>query len=297
MTGTVLCVGALSLDTIFRLDSLPAGPGKFLPTEAVEVAQGMATAQAATIVRLGGRARLWASCGDDANGDRIIAQITEAGIDLSALRRVPGARSGFSSIFMDRHGERMIVPHYDPALRTPPSSLPDLDGIALTSVDVRWPDAALLALGAAHDRGLPTLVDIDTGPEDVLLKLFHNADMAIASADGARVLTGESDPLAAVKAMGRQHPGLVAVTTGEDGAFWRAPMGDRIDHVRPRRVEAIDTLAAGDVFHGAFALRIAEGAEYFEAFEFAATAAALKCTRFGGRLGAPTRAEVDALLA
>ena len=297
MTGTVLCVGALSLDTIFRLDALPAGPGKFLPTEAVEVAQGMATAQAATIVRLGGNARLWASCGDDPNGDRIVAQLTEAGIDLSALRRVPGARSGFSSIFMDRHGERMIVPQYDPALRTAPATLPRLDGVVLASVDVRWPDAALLALAAVHDRGLPTLVDLDTGPQDVLLKLFHNADMAIASADGARVLTGESDPFAAVKAMGRQHPGLVAVTTGEDGAFWRAPMGDRINHVRPRRVEAVDTLAAGDVFHGAFALRIAEGANYFDALEFAAVAAAIKCTRFGGRLGAPTRAEVEAMLA
>ena len=297
MTGAVLCVGALSLDTIFRLDTLPAGPGKFLPTEAVEVAQGMATAQAATIVRLGGRARLWASCGDDANGDRIVAQLAEAGIDLGALRRVPGARSGFSSIFMDRHGERMIVPHYDPALRTPPAAPPDLADVALASVDVRWPDAALMALAAAHDRGIPTLVDLDTGPPDVLVKLFHNADMAIASTDGARVLTGEADPLAAVRSMGRQHPGLVAVTTGEDGAFWRAPMGDRVNHVRPRRVEAVDTLAAGDVFHGAFALRIAEGANYFDAFEFAAVAAAIKCTRFGGRLGAPTRAEVEAMLA
>ena len=216
--------------------------------------------------------------------------------DRSGERRVPGARSGFSSIFMDRHGERMIVPYYDPELRSAPAALPDLDDVALASVDVRWPDAALLALGAMHDRGLPTLVDLDTGPEDVLLKLFHNADMAIASADGARVLTGERDPLAAVRAMGRQHPGLVAVTTGEDGAFWRAPMDDRINHVRPRHIEAVDTLAAGDVFHGAFALRIAEGAAYSDAFEFAAAAAALKCTRFGGRLGAPTRAEVEALL-
>ena len=296
MSGVVLCVGALSLDTIFRLDTLPSGSGKFLPTEAIEVAQGMATAQAATIVRLGGKARLWASCGDDANGDRIVAQLTDAGIDLSALRRVPGARSGFSSIFMDRHGERMIVPNYDPALKTPPATLPDLSDVVLASIDVRWPEAALMALAAVHDRGFPTLVDLDTGPQDVLLKLFHNADMAIASSDGARVLTGEADPLAAVKAMGRQHPGLVAVTTGEDGAFWRAPMGDRVNHVRPPRVDAVDTLAAGDVFHGAFALRIAEGADYSDAFEFAAAAAAIKCSRFGGRLGAPTRAEVEMML-
>jgi len=92
MTGVVLCVGALSLDTIFRLEVLPSGPGKFLPIEAIEIAQGMATAQAATIVKLGGSARLWASCGDDATGDRIVEQLTDAGIDLSALRRVPRAR-------------------------------------------------------------------------------------------------------------------------------------------------------------------------------------------------------------
>ena len=43
----ILCVGALTMDTIFRLEDLPVGPGKFIPTEAVEVAEGMAAAQAA----------------------------------------------------------------------------------------------------------------------------------------------------------------------------------------------------------------------------------------------------------
>jgi sulfofructose kinase len=297
MTGVVLCVGALSLDTIFRLETLPAGPGKFLPIEAVEVAQGMATAQAATIVRLGGRARLWASCGDDARGDRIVDELTAAGIELDDLRRVPGARSGFSSIFMDGQGERIIVPRYDPALTSPPDETPNLDGIDLVSVDVRWPAAALWAISAAHDRRIPTLVDIDTGPRETLLELFHNADMAIASADGARVLTGEADPLAALKVMGREHPGLVAVTMGQDGTFWRAPLTGPVRHVRPRKVEAVDTLAAGDVFHGAFALRFADGAAPADAFEFASAASAIKCTRFGGRLGAPTRSEVEASLA
>jgi sulfofructose kinase len=61
-------------------------------------------------------------------------------------------------------------------------------------------------------------------------------------------------------------------------------------------VSAIDTLAAGDVFHGAFTLAIGEGRDVTGAARFANAAAALKCTRFGGRLGAPSRAEVEALL-
>ena len=94
------------MDTIFRLEALPAGPGKFIPLDAVEVAEGMAAAQAATIVRLGGEAALWASAGDDAIGDRLVAQISGEGVDCSRVRRVAGARSGFSTIFMDRGGER-----------------------------------------------------------------------------------------------------------------------------------------------------------------------------------------------
>ena len=63
------------------------------------------------------------------------------------------------------------------------------------------------------------------------------------------------------------------------------------------KVEAIDTLAAGDVFHAGMALALAEGRDEIAAMRFGAAAAALKCTRFGGSMGAPSRGEVDALLA
>ena len=62
------------------------------------------------------------------------------------------------------------------------------------------------------------------------------------------------------------------------------------------RVDAIDTLAAGDVFHAGFALALAEGGDEVEALRFGAAAAGLKCTRFGGSMGAPARTEVEALL-
>ena len=61
-------------------------------------------------------------------------------------------------------------------------------------------------------------------------------------------------------------------------------------------VEAIDTLAAGDVFHAGFALALAEGCDEVTALRFGSAAAGLKCTRFGGSMGAPARAEVEALL-
>jgi sugar/nucleoside kinase (ribokinase family) len=61
-------------------------------------------------------------------------------------------------------------------------------------------------------------------------------------------------------------------------------------------VHTVDTLGAGDVFHGAFALAITEKQDIPAALRFASAAAALKCTRFGGAFAAPQRAEVEQLL-
>jgi sulfofructose kinase len=63
------------------------------------------------------------------------------------------------------------------------------------------------------------------------------------------------------------------------------------------KVNAVDTLAAGDVLHAGMALALAEGCDELTAMRFGSAAAAIKCSRFGGSMGAPKRAEVDALLA
>jgi sulfofructose kinase len=190
---------------------------------------------------------------------------------------------------MDQEGERIVVPFYDPAIRSRPDALPSMDDVAVVSVDVRWPDAAETALRAARDRGVPGILDLETAPDDVLKRLLPLATHIIASEDGARAATGMAPKQAAI-AMSQRHGSFVAVTAGERGVFW--PGGDQPAFP----VTAVDTLAAGDVFHGAFAFGLAEGWDEPRAIRFSAAAAAIKCTRFGGRLGAPTRAEVEALL-
>ena len=149
----ILSVGALTADTIFRLDTLPLTPGKFIPTEAVEVTGGMASSQAASAARLGAPVKLWASVGDDHRGMQLIDEISREGVDCRAVRKVAGARSAFSTILVDAKGERIIVPRYDPQLIAAPDALPDIDftSLALVMTDVRWPGAAALALAAARE--------------------------------------------------------------------------------------------------------------------------------------------------
>jgi sulfofructose kinase len=87
---------------------------------------------------------------------------------------------------------------------------------------------------------------------------------------------------------------MVGVTLGPQGFLWREAGRER--RTRAPQITAVDTLAAGDVWHGAFALALAERRQIAEAARFANAAAAIKCTRTGGRMGAPRRAEVLALL-
>jgi sulfofructose kinase len=291
----VLCVGALTFDTIFLLDKLPDSTGKIIPLDAVEVAEGMAAAQAATIVRLGGQSALWASAGDDVTGDRLVRDISSAGVDTTLVRRMPGLRSGFSSILMDRAGQTIIVPRYDPEVMAPPERAPDISGFSAVMVDVRWPGAARLALIAAREAGIPGILDADMAAAEILEDLFPLASHVVSSESAARVLAGGSGPADAARRLGERHPGFVAVTAGADGCWWRD--GGDFRHTPARKISAVDTLAAGDVFHAAFALLLVEGRPMDEIIRFASAAAAIKCTRFGGRLGAPDRAEVEAFLA
>ncbi|TJV28316.1 MAG: sugar kinase, partial [Mesorhizobium sp.] len=108
----LLSVGALTLDTILRVDTLPARQGKFIAADGVQIASGMASSAACAARRLGAHVSLWASAGDDLVGDQLVAGIEAEGVDCSFVRRVAGARSALSAILVDTHGERIIVPFY-----------------------------------------------------------------------------------------------------------------------------------------------------------------------------------------
>ncbi|WP_095084890.1 sugar kinase [Mesorhizobium sophorae] len=298
-TVRLLSVGALTLDTILRVETLPGHQGKFIASDGVQIASGMATSAACAAHRLGADVSLWASAGDDSVGDQLIAGIEAEGIDCSFVRRVSGARSALASILVDAHGERIIVPFYDSQAQADPEALPlaDLSAFDAVLVDVRWPGAAALALEAAHAIGRPAILDADTAPRDVLELLLPLASHIVASEPAARILCGaELDSRQACEALARRGDVFVAVTGGAAGTWWfdRATGSSR--HVAAPKIKAVDTLAAGDVFHGAFAVGLAEAMPVEQALRFASAAAALKCLRFGGRLGAPDRAETLAMM-
>lgn len=290
----VLCVGAAVLDTVYMLPSLPSGGGKYLPTAAYQFAAGMASSAAAAIARLGGTVSLWASVGLDEAGKRVISELTAEAIDCSGVQARDGIRTAMATTLVDAAGERMVVPYYDPRLREPAdwldfSRTADFDAVL---VDVRWPTAAEPVLRAARENGVPTILDADVSPLETLERLAPLADYPIFSEPAAYLLSGEKTIDGALGSLAERLGGMVAITAGPLGTYYQASPGAGIKRRPAPRVDAVDTLSAGDVYHGAFALATAEGSSLEESIDFANAAAALKCTRPGGRLGSPNRKEL-----
>ena len=294
----ILCAGMAVLDEVFRVERVPAANTKTQASAFASVIGGCAANAAVAIVRLGGNADIAAALGEagrDDVGERILTGLAREGVQGSGIVRVAGASSAISSILVDAAGDRLIATRCDERLFAAAAADPRALVAPVDAVlaDNWLPDLVVPICAAARERGLNVVIDGDgpMGRGDTLVDL---ATHVVFAADALRATTGCDDLGAALAEMSAHVRGFLAVTNGADDILWWKQGPRRLPVFA---VAAVDTLAAGDVFHGAFALALAEGRSEVDALRFAAAAAALKCTRFGGGAAAPQRAEVESLLA
>lgn len=292
----MVALGAICTTAIFQVEHIEPAPAKVMATNRCTVVDGMAISAACAFQKLGGQAQVWARVGEDAEADAMREALGQEGVDARGLFAVPGARSSHAAVIVDARGQRLVVPFHDPQVDTSPHWLPlhELAQTDLLHCDVRWPQGAMAALKAARAQGVPTMVDGDVAPRDILQSLMPLADYAVFSDAGLRAYTGLQDVPTALLQVARMHSRHVGASCGEEGYYWVED--GAIAHAPAISVSVVDTLAAGDVLHGALALAILEGQAMAQAARFACAAASLKCSRFGGRLGCPSREEVMAAL-
>jgi sulfofructose kinase len=295
----ILCAGIIVLDEVFRVERFPHADGKTMARDYFVVNGGCAGNAAVAIARLGGRAALagplGGPAGEDANGDRVLAALAREHVDCSGCERIAGAATALSAIFIDARGDRMIVTHRDDRLAAATPADPQRLVAAADAVlaDNRFPEFVRPICTAARARGLTVVLDADR-PTEVSEDLFRIATHVVFSSECLRTTTGLDDLHAALVHIAGTTSSFLAVTDGPRDVLWLD--GQTLRRSPVFAIHAVDTLGAGDVFHGAFTLALAEGREITAAMRFAAAAAGLKCTRLGGSAAAPDRAEVETLL-
>ncbi len=293
----LIMVGHAALDRIYRVPTFPREPTKIRALESIEVGGGMAANAAVTAARLGAKAELWSRIGDDNAGNIIRAGLRAEKVDIRYVDSFDEVRSSTSAIIVDAQGERLIVGMRDTSIPSSTSWLPleRIQDADVVMVDLRWLEATRVVLQRARMVGCTTVLDADLGAREALPDILKLADYAIFSKPSLREFArGQTDAerLSHVLTLGPRHAG---VTLGPEGYLWREG-GGAAGYQPGFRVETIDTTGAGDAFHGAFSVMLAEGLDTAECARLACGVAAMKCTRLGGRAGLPTRKELDAFL-
>ena len=298
MPPRILCIGMPVRDLTFHTPGVPGRGSKENATAFDEICGGNALNGAIGIARLGGRASICGPMGDakETSSRFIFDQMAHEGIETKHLIHMPGLVTPISAVMIDPSGERTIVTFRDPELWH--VKLPDfdtlLDDCAAILTESRCAEFCTELCAEAIRRGIPVIVDVDRAMS-LREGLLNASSHLVFSSEPLQETADVTDDAQALKKIAKLTGSFLAGTRGPRGTIWLDEKGE-IQETPAFPVHTVDTLGAGDVFHGAFALAITEKQELRQALRFASAAAALKCTRFGGAFAAPQRAEVEELL-
>ncbi|MCE3256151.1 MAG: PfkB [Nitrobacter vulgaris] len=295
----ILCIGMPVRDLTFHVQGLPKRGLKIGAERFEEIAGGNAFNAAVAISRLGGGVAFCGPMGDagETSSRYIFDKAAELGIVMLDIVHMPGLVTPISTVMIDPGGERTIITFRDPELwkvRLPEADrmLSDCDAILAES---RCAAFCTGLCAEARRRGIPVVIDVDSAMsmrEGLLTASSH----LIFSSEALQATADIADDAAALQQLAKVTPSFLAGTRGSQGTVWLDPNGGGLRQTAAFPVHTVDTLGAGDVFHGAFALAMTENQDLEDALRFASAAAAIKCTRFGGAFACPQRAEVEAFL-
>jgi ribokinase len=295
----IVVVGSVTMDLVTRTPQIPRVGQTLIGTGFHTTPGGKGANQSVAAARLGYPVAMVAKVGDDHYGPMLLKSLAEAGVQTGGVEQV-AVSSGIAAIFLADSSENSIVVvpgangNMDRATVDAHAPIIRSAGMVLCQLEIPI-DALSYTLAVCAEAGVPVMLDPAPAaalPDDVWKKIAwftpNETEAAFYLGDGAN--TEES----AQKLLERGLGGVV-LKRGSEGAYVAVP--GKGGWVPSFAVQAIDTVAAGDCFNGAFAVALLEGRDPWQAARFANAAAAICVTRRGAQAAMPTRAEVDALMA
>jgi len=257
--------------------------------------------------RLGSRCGYITRVGDDPFANFLVACWQREGINVEAVRRVPGF-NGVYFISTTPSGEREFI-YYRRGSAASTLSARDASAGYLRRAKVFHSSGITQALSSSARRcvahayraasrlGLRTSYDPNFRPRLWPAERARAAFEEIAphiqvilpsSPEDTLALAGSADPRRAIEHFWRLGIGIVAVKQGAKGCWLGYQRRKR--HIAAPAAKVVDTTGAGDAFDGAFLHGLALGMSPEEAARLAVATAALSLRARGAIAGLPRRA-------
>ncbi|EMK5832438.1 ribokinase [Citrobacter sedlakii] len=301
--GKLVVLGSINADHILNLETFPA-PGETVTGNHYQVAFGGKGAnQAVAAGRSGANIAFIACTGDDDIGSSIRQQLASDNINVDPVSVIDGEPTGVALIFVNGEGENVIGIHAGANAALSPARVEaQRERIAEASallMQLESPiDSVLAAANIAHENH--TTVVLNPAPARVLSdELLALVDIITPNETEAEKLTGirvenDEDAAKAARVLHKKGIDTVLITLGSRGV-WASVKGEG-QRVPGFKVEAVDTIAAGDTFNGALIAALLEDKALSDAIRFAHAAAAIAVTRKGAQPSVPWREEIEAFL-
>jgi ribokinase len=299
-------LGSLNMDISVTVRSLPGPGATVLGSAAVFAPGGKGANQAVAAARLAGEGlsvRMIGCTGDDDFGRTLRAALRAEGVDDSAVRTAAGVPTGIAMITVDRAGENIITVAPGANHELIAADVADVGGdVLVISAEVPVP-VITAALAAAARRALRVLNLAPAPPEAAELSAAAPDWLVVPASAAAAVLgrpvSGLTEAAAAAAELVAAGAGNAVVTAGAAGAAYCGPDGGQgktvVVTVPGFKVQATDTVGAGDTFVGALAVALAAGVPPVDAVTAASAAGATAATRPGTQSGMPHPADVLAV--
>lgn len=295
----ILVIGSSNTDMVIKTEKLPSPGETVLGGTFFMNPGGKGANQAVAAARLGGKVTFVTKVGNDLFGNQTIGVLKKEGIDTRNVVKDKSLPSGVALITVNVSGENNIVvaPGSNgnllaediPANHFTPGSFK----ILLLQLEIPIMTVEYAALTAA-ENGIKVILNPAPAQKlhDYLLK---HTWLVTPDETEAGILTGikvhnESSADNAATAFQKKGVKNVIITMGEKGAYVKSE--EFTGMIPGIKVKAVDTTAAGDVFNGALAVALAEGAGMKDAVMFANKAAAISVTRLGAQASTPYRNEI-----
>ena len=275
-----LFVGLATLDVIHRIAEPPAVNEKITASGQFVSAGGPAANAAVTFAALGGAATLVTALGDEPVADLIRADLRAYGVDVvdaaqGTTRPVPVSAVSVVEATGDRSVVSLDAVTSDAA---PPARLDEVvAGADVLLVDGHHPLIARTAVRYATARAVPVVVDAGRW-KPVMDDLLAAATDMVCSNDFR--VPGTDGPRSTASALLDRGVPTVIITHGADPVEWWS--GGRSGSVAVEPVPVVDTLGAGDVFHGAYCF-YGDDTDVADRIARSARVAALRCSVVGPR--------------
>lgn len=307
MAFDLVSVGLVCADVMVRpVEALPErGKLRLVPHLELHLG-GLAGVAAAVFSQLGGRAAFVGAIGEDGFGDYLIHMLESQGVNVSAVRRVPGLGTAATVVLVSGDGERSFLhrPGASVAL-----SEADMDFDFLRQArHIHWGGPAVTpgldgepmgrVLAKARSLGLTTSMDTCYDGEGQWLSRIEDAlphlDIVMSSLEEARQYTNRHEPEAIADFYRSYGVNIVMVKLGAEGIFVKdAAIAQRIP---AHKVNVMDTTGAGDAACGGFLYGWLRGWDVSRCARLANAIGALTVQTMGGAEAIRSLQQVTAFL-